>query len=137
MKDIITRQDVIDMLMSENKNEPRYPDYYASKVEEIEEVSVLYSCDQKRCGVKCSWPTCQLTTDPEHAVGYPILVDNQEIEPKRPQGYWIFKTDVPIGGGRTSAGYVCSYCGKDYFRVDGMNFCPRCGARMGGEDRDH
>ena len=41
MKDIINRQDVIDMLMSENQNEPRYPDYYASKVEEIEEVRDL------------------------------------------------------------------------------------------------
>lgn len=38
MKDIINRQDVIDMLMSENRNEPRYPEWYASKVEEIEEV---------------------------------------------------------------------------------------------------
>ena len=41
MKDIINRQDVIDMLMSEDQNEPRYPEWYASKVEEIEEVRDL------------------------------------------------------------------------------------------------
>ena len=46
------------------------------------------------------------------------------------QGEWIFRTDIPIGGGRESAGYVCSNCRKDYFHVDGMNFCPNCGAKM-------
>ena len=52
------------------------------------------------------------------------------------QGEWIFRTDIPIGGGRESAGYVCSNCRKDYFHVDGMNFCPNCGARMkGGADK--
>lgn len=53
-------------------------------------------------------------------------------------GEWIFRTDIPIGGGRESAGYVCSNCRKDYFHVDGMNFCPHCGAKMtpckGGDD---
>ena len=47
-------------------------------------------------------------------------------------GEWIFRTDIPIGGGRESAGYVCSNCRKDYFRVDGMNFCPNCGVDMRG-----
>lgn len=48
----------------------------------------------------------------------------------RPQGEWIFRTDIPIGGGRTSAGYVCSICGKDYFHGDMLDYCPNCGARM-------
>ena len=51
-------------------------------------------------------------------------------------GEWIFRTDIPIGGGRESAGYVCSNCRKDYFRVDGMNFCPNCGADMRGGGAD-
>ena len=47
-------------------------------------------------------------------------------------GEWIFDTQIPIGDGRTSAGYICSNCGKDYFKVDGMHYCPNCGARMIG-----
>lgn len=52
------------------------------------------------------------------------------------QGEWIFRTDIPIGGGRESAGYVCSNCRKDYFHVDGMSFCPNCGAKMKGGDAE-
>lgn len=151
MKVIINRQDVIDMLMSENQNEPRYPDYYASKVEEIEGVPVLYSCDQDRCGDKCHWPLCQLTTDPEHAVagGAPILIDNRELEPKRPEGHW---NRIKVKGYDYA---ICSECGLTADMIedddtDGMvmsmavygemyaKFCPNCGARMiGGEARDH
>ena len=54
------------------------------------------------------------------------------------QGEWIWRTDIPIGDGRTSAGYICSNCGKDYWHGNALNFCPNCGARMtpykGGDD---
>ena len=50
----------------------------------------------------------------------------------RPSGEWIFDTQIPIGNGRTSAGYRCSVCGADYFQKDGMKYCPSCGARMKG-----
>lgn len=151
MKDIISRQDVIDMLMSEDHNEPRYPGYYASKVEEIESVPVLYPCDRDRCGDKCGWPVCQLTTDPEHAVagGYSIRIDKRKLEPKRPEGHWNM---VKIGGGDYA---ICSECGLTDAMVeddDGeglvmgsaihgekfARFCSNCGAKMiGGEARDH
>ena len=52
------------------------------------------------------------------------------------QGEWEFDTVIPIGGGAYSAGYRCSNCGANYFKVDGMSFCPNCGARMKGENRD-
>ena len=53
----------------------------------------------------------------------------------RPKGMWVFDTQIPIGKGAYSAGYRCSICEKDYFRVEGMNFCPNCGADMrGGND---
>lgn len=48
----------------------------------------------------------------------------------RPKGEWVFKTNIPIRDGASSAGYVCSVCGCDVFRTDGMNFCPNCGAKM-------
>ena len=51
-------------------------------------------------------------------------------------GEWIWRTDIPIGDGRTSAGYICSNCGKDYWHGNVFNYCPSCGARMykGGDD---
>ena len=142
MKDIINRQDVIDMLMSENQNEPHYPEWYASKVEELESVPVLYPCDQDRCGDKCHWPLCQLTTDPEHAVagGATILIDNLDLEPKRPEGPWVITEAYPHN-------VYCSNCHKKFAQTqwsvweDGSlsrNFCSNCGARMiGGEASGH
>ena len=35
MSDLIRRKDVIDMILSEDHNEPRYPEWYADKVGEI------------------------------------------------------------------------------------------------------
>ena len=54
----------------------------------------------------------------------------------RPQGEWIWRTDIPIGDGRTSAGYICSNCGKDYWHGNVLNVCPNCGARMKGGDSE-
>lgn len=48
------------------------------------------------------------------------------------QGEWIWRTDIPIGDGRTSAGYICSNCGKDYWHGNVFKYCPSCGARMKG-----
>lgn len=48
------------------------------------------------------------------------------------QGEWIWRTDIPIGDGRTSAGYICSNCGKDYWHGNVFDFCPNCGAYMKG-----
>lgn len=52
----------------------------------------------------------------------------------RPRGRWEFHMNIPCGKGSTSAGYVCSECWADYFRVDGMNYCPNCGAKMEVEE---
>ena len=49
----------------------------------------------------------------------------------RPQGKWIFDPEILCSDiGVYSAGYRCSVCGKDYFKVEGMNYCPNCGADM-------
>ena len=37
-----------------------------------------------------------------------------------PKAKWVFE----------EGGYRCSRCKADYFRVDGMKFCPKCGAKM-------
>ena len=51
-------------------------------------------------------------------------------------GEWIWRTDIPIGDGRTSAGYICSHCGKDYWHGNKLKFCPNCGAKMKGGDEE-
>ena len=51
-------------------------------------------------------------------------------------GYWEEVTDY---GGWGDTHYRCSVCGEEWYLEDGkpkdnnMNFCPRCGARMDGE----
>ena len=56
----------------------------------------------------------------------------------RPQGEWVFDPEILCSDiGVYSAGYRCSECGKDYFKVDGMHYCPNCGARMKGADDDN
>lgn len=53
----------------------------------------------------------------------------------RPQGEWVFDSEILCSDiGVYSAGYRCSVCGKDYFKVNGMRFCPTCGAQMKGAD---
>lgn len=56
----------------------------------------------------------------------------QEMETEdRPQGKWIFDPEILCSDiGVYSAGYRCSVCRKDYFKVEGMNYCPNCGADM-------
>lgn len=53
----------------------------------------------------------------------------------RPKGELIFDPEILCSDiGVYSAGYRCSVCGKDYFKVEGMNYCPNCGCRMKGAD---
>lgn len=39
---------------------------------------VLYECDRKQCGARCSYPTCKHTTKIEHAVR--LDVDDSDFE---------------------------------------------------------
>ena len=58
-----------------------------------------------------------------------------EDKADRPQGEWIFDPEILCSDiGVYSAGYRCSVCGKDYFKVDRINYCPNCGAKMKGAD---
>lgn len=68
--------------------------------------------------------------------GVPTAADVQPIK----HGYWEEVTDY---GGWGDTHYRCSICGEEWYLEDGkpkdnnMNFCPRCGARMDGEQNDN
>ena len=49
------------------------------------------------------------------------------VQPSRPKGKWL--TDTPTATNE----YVCSVCGY-YHGNNGMNYCPECGAEMGGDE---
>ena len=61
-----------------------------------------------------------------------------DVQPVK-HGYWEEVTDY---GGWGDTHYRCSVCGEEWYLEDGkpkdnnMNFCPRCGARMDGEQND-
>lgn len=61
-----------------------------------------------------------------------------DVQPIK-HGYWEEVTDY---GGWGDTHYRCSVCGEEWYLEDGkpkdnnMNFCPRCGARMDGEQND-
>lgn len=40
--------------------------------------TTIYLCDRKRCGEKCSYPTCKHTSDTEHAVNFEKQVLDNE-----------------------------------------------------------
>ena len=62
----------------------------------------------------------------------------EDVQPVK-HGYWEEVTDY---GGWGDTHYGCSVCGEEWYLEDGkpkdnnMNFCPRCGARMDGEQND-
>jgi len=61
-----------------------------------------------------------------------------DVQPVK-HGKWEEVTDY---GGWGDTHYRCSVCGEEWYLEDGkpkdnnMNFCPRCGARMDGEQND-
>jgi len=67
MNEVISKQAVIDLLLSEPMNEPRYPDWWARKIAELKGSKVAYMCNGKMCGT-CSYPDCRLTTNIEYAM---------------------------------------------------------------------
>ena len=111
MRDIINRQDVIDMLMSEDHNEPRYPEWYVSKVEEIEEVHDL---------------------EPKRPEGHWNMVKIGGIDCAICSECGLTDAMVEDDDGEGLVMSMAVY-GEMYAK-----FCPNCGARMiGGEARDH
>ena len=65
-------------------------------------------------------------------------VEASDVQPVK-HGYWEEVTDY---GGWGDTHYRCSVCGEEWYLEDGkpkdnnMNFCPRCGARMDGEQNE-
>lgn len=43
-------------------------------------MNVIYLCDRKECGDRCSYPTCKHTTNVEHAVNFERLVHTSKDE---------------------------------------------------------
>ena len=60
-------------------------------------------------------------------LGQAIDMAIQSLE-ERKQGKWI-KTTKPNG----LVGFECSNCGAFYPLIDGLNYCPNCGAEMKGK----
>lgn len=75
---------------------------------------------------------CSLAADEAH--DFPA----EDVQPVK-HGYWEEVIDY---GGWGDTHYRCSVCGEEWHLEDGkpkdnnMNFCPRCGARMDGEQDD-
>lgn len=56
----------------------------------MSEKTVVYECDQKACGDKCTYPTCRHTSDISHAVNF---------EPSGVKDDFIEKGWIPIENG--------------------------------------
>ena len=65
-----------------------------------------------------------------------IIKRMPSVEPERKMGKWIEKE-----GYDGDVYYDCSVCGNSWTTIDGtpwdngMNYCPKCGARMGVENK--
>ena len=61
-----------------------------------------------------------------HLEGY-----TKAINEERPQARWIATDETDEFYGRM---YRCTHCGKETLACSCRNFCPDCGARMGGKE---
>lgn len=67
-----------------------------------------------------------------------IVQDAPTIQTRRKTGRWIESNLIPSRKGKQGGRlFICSECGKGWTKqdrsMDGINFCPNCGADMSGE----
>ena len=128
--DYISRADAIEAIMKHHDGELDQINFGLMLAKN--EIQALPSADEQVIG-KLKNPCDSLLTD-----------DSAECKEQRSklesaeaiQGEWIWRTDIPIGDGRTSAGYICSNCGKVSWHGNVFNYCPSCGSRMKGGDSE-
>lgn len=96
----------------------------------IDDCQCCYKCPKKgsNCSDTCTLPSC-LTED------WKRIIDEQAtIDPVK-HGSWLMKKPT------YTERYVCSECfatGKYHVwsGVDGLNYCPHCGAKMDKEENE-
>lgn len=71
------------------------------------------------------------------AEGCPSIYFQPAAEPQRKQGTWIESNLIPSRKGKQGGRlFICSECNKGWIKQDGsmegINFCPFCGADMRG-----
>ena len=65
-----------------------------------------------------------------------VLNSMPSVQPKEKTGHWIEQEDYG------EIYYCCTICGEPYVTIEGtpkdnkMNYCPCCGAKMGGDVGD-
>ena len=104
-----------------------------SALPSAEAVKVAYICDGRKCDADCS--DCFRTLDIEHAKDFKLMggVYYQQESADRPSGEWIIRDDMPKLDNTYSI--ECSKCGQlmfGHYNADNPNYCPNCGAKMGG-----
>ena len=108
MSDLISRQAAIDAL----EGPPASGDWM----------------DEWECGCRSQWEW-----DKEAIENVP------SAQPQRMRGRWLESNLVPSRKGKPDGRlFICSECNKGWVKQDrsmkGINFCPHCGAEMGGTE---
>ena len=100
---------------------------------------VAYECDRRKCA-NCSFPVCRHTEDIEHAEHF-IKAGSVYIEDAVKHGHWNSVSREYVTGEGADMYAQCSECGEIelvYTRhyVQRYKFCPHCGAKMDGEEKE-
>lgn len=143
--DLISRAEVLDIIAFKRKLANIDGRILLDEIEDrinalpsAEAVKVAYICDGRKCDADCS--DCFRTLDIEHAKDFKLMgsVYYQQESADRPSGEWqqVETIDDDEPSGINTDASQCSVCGvvqqSHYWATHYYNYCPNCGAKMGG-----